>query len=96
MRGAAQDLRAMATAKRLFGKDRGALHCPVLERQLHRSAHGRLEQLEARESLVEEIAQARQTVGLCRLESAYRTQALLDDRGNQSAPAGKVSISRRA
>jgi len=80
VRRAVQDLRAVTAPERFLGEHGCARHRPMLERELHRGPHVRLEQREARKSLLEQIAQARPAVGACRIEAAHRTQALLDDR----------------
>jgi len=95
VRSAMQDLRAMTAPERFLGQHGCACHRPMLERQLHRGAHVRLEQGEAREGLLEEVAQPRPTVRARRIKAADRAQALFDDGGDQAAAAGKVPIRRR-
>jgi len=80
MRGALQDLGAMAAPERLLGQHCGTFHRPVFERELHCSAQLRLEHLEARKGLVEQVTQARSSVGASRFEAPHRPEAFLDNR----------------
>jgi len=95
MRSTVQDLGAVAAAKRFFGKHRRALHGPMFERQLHRSAQLGLEHLETRKRLVEQVAQARPSIGARRIEAPHRTQALFDHGRHQPAAAGEVTVGGR-
>jgi len=95
MRRTVQDLGAMAAAERFFGQHRRALHGPMLERQLHCSAQLRLKHLETRKCLVEQVAQARPSVGACRIEAPHRPQAFFDHGRHQPAAAGEVTVGSR-
>jgi len=64
----------------------------MLQRELERGAHVRLELLEAREGLGKELAQALMAVRGLGLEAADRAEALRHHRGDQLAAAGEAAI----
>ena len=70
----------MAAPVRLLLEQAGALERPLLERELRRGAHLRLELLEAREGLHEQLVHARAAVGLVRGEGAHRPERSIDRR----------------
>jgi hypothetical protein len=73
-----------------------ALQGFVLERELERRPHVRLEPLEQREGLVEQLPHASEAVGGRRLEAPHGRQALRDHRADQLAPAGETAVGRGA
>jgi hypothetical protein len=91
-----EDPHAMAAPVRLLVEQAGALERPLLERELRRRAHLRLELGEARERLREQLVHARAPVRFVRRERAHRAERRIDDRGDERAPAREVAVGRRA
>ncbi len=86
----------MAAPVWLLGELARSCERPVFERQLQRSTHVRLELLEARECLDEQLLQPRPAADRIGLEATHRSQASLDDRRDQLAAAREVAIRRGA
>ncbi len=87
-----EDADPVAAPIGLLVEQAGPLERPLLERELRRGAHLRLELLEARESLLEQLAHPRPAVGLARDEAAHRAERGVDHRRDQGAAAREVAV----
>jgi hypothetical protein len=94
--GVAQDAHAVAAAVGFLLQQPGTFQRPLLQRQLRGSAQLRLEFLEARERLHEQLVHTRAAVGVVAGQGAHGAQRAVDDRGDQRAAAGEVAVGRRA
>src|SRR5258705_244217 len=84
------DASALAAPIGLLFEEARALERLVLEGELQRGTHVRLEPLEQREGAVEELAHATQPVRGLRLVAAHRGQPLRDHRAHELAATGEV------
>jgi hypothetical protein len=87
-----QHIASVPAAEGLFLQPAEAFERLVLEGELERGAHVRLELSEQREGLVEQLSHPPQAVGRLRFETPHRGQRLGDDGAHQRAAAREVPI----
>ena len=90
-----QDAHPVTAPVRFFLQQPGALERPLLERELRRGAQLRLELLEARKGLHEQLLHAFATARVVGSEGAQRPERAVDHRGDERAAAREVPVGGR-